>query len=695
MKKLPILILVFIMIISFCIPAFAFDFIPVNPINPIIIIPLIPSFADSKDVYTVPLYMLYSSAFNKHTYTASETEKNNLISNGWDYIEIVGYVSPVLIKDYIPLYRYTYISSVTRLSTYSSLATDGCITHGIIGYIPPSASNVSTLVYESVRELGEDDFFWLTDYYYCDNYITIGPYVKPNSPHGYTWTEMHLFDMWLNNTKLQEISINPIPSNLIGESTYNIEWSSMLDGYVKLMYSTDNGSTWATIGDIHLSQTGGYVWTVPNITSNEVKVRAFWRPYIMGSDYAWGTSNTFSITMNPEFNSFIPFEPPVDLFALQPATPSNLASSPDTLLTQITLYWTDNSSNETGFSIERKPEGGIYAEIGTSDIDATTYVDTSISEDIIYTYRVKATGTIINSGYSNEIEGVCSSESPEDFVVPDPPNAPTNVEAVFTDGSESEILISWDDPTGDYTGFKVERNTDSVWESIGTTIEDDYNFIDVDLFGLDGEISYRVKSYDGPYTSDSSNIATITVSSDVSALLDGSQSGWAESEIIDAFHNNLTFSGLMNNYGQEITREEFCIIAVKLYKNLSGNVVTPDVDPFDDTDNPDILKAYKLGIVYGISATEFAPYNNITRQEMSVMIYRALDVAGYNTAIDTLAAFPFTDEPTIASWAINAVKFCNQNGIMSGMSPTTIAPLLNTPREQAIALINRTYISFK
>lgn len=68
------------------------------------------------------------------------------------------------------------------------------------------------------------------------------------------------------------------------------------------------------------------------------------------------------------------------------------------------LSWRDNSSNETGFKIERKTSvGGAYSEIATVAANTTTYADTAVSVGNVYWYRVKADHTTYGgSNYSNE-----------------------------------------------------------------------------------------------------------------------------------------------------------------------------------------------------------------------------------------------------------------------------------------------------
>ncbi len=83
--------------------------------------------------------------------------------------------------------------------------------------------------------------------------------------------------------------------------------------------------------------------------------------------------------------------PPSDLFALETST------------TQIDLTWSDNSSNETDFLIERSDNNkASWTQIGTSPADDPTFSDNTVTAGNRYYYRVRATNIHGNSGYSNE-----------------------------------------------------------------------------------------------------------------------------------------------------------------------------------------------------------------------------------------------------------------------------------------------------
>jgi len=175
-----------------------------------------------------------------------------------------------------------------------------------------------------------------------------------------------------------------------------------------------------------------------------------------------------------------------------------------------------------------------------------------------------------------------------------------------------------------------------------------------------------------------------------------SASSWAIPEIERAIENNLTVDSILNSFQNNITRQEFCEISVKLYEKLTGKTAVPvSLNPFTDTDNAEVLKAYNLGIVKGVSSDWFAPELSISRQEICVMLLRALKVSRPSRDYTVTGQVDFIDKDSIASWAMEAVEYMNRNGIMKGVGGNRIDPLGNTTREQAIALVMRTYDAFK
>ncbi|MCP4446668.1 MAG: hypothetical protein GY811_15180 [Myxococcales bacterium] len=70
---------------------------------------------------------------------------------------------------------------------------------------------------------------------------------------------------------------------------------------------------------------------------------------------------------------------------------------------QAQLSWTDNSSDETGFKVQRGPTGGTMADIATTAADVTYYEDTTVVMDTVYDYQVVATNALGDGQASNLI----------------------------------------------------------------------------------------------------------------------------------------------------------------------------------------------------------------------------------------------------------------------------------------------------
>jgi hypothetical protein len=81
--------------------------------------------------------------------------------------------------------------------------------------------------------------------------------------------------------------------------------------------------------------------------------------------------------------------------------PTGLSTS-DITSSEIRLTWEDNSTNETGFEIERKVSGGSYTEIISVDNNITTYTDTGLNGKTKYYYRIRAYNDNGNSAYASE-----------------------------------------------------------------------------------------------------------------------------------------------------------------------------------------------------------------------------------------------------------------------------------------------------
>lgn len=271
--------------------------------------------------------------------------------------------------------------------------------------------------------------------------------------------------------------------------------------------------------------------------------------------------------------------------------------------------------------------------------------------------------------------------------------------------SGTSVKLIWKDNSTNEEGFKIERvaKGGAAWTQVATVGANVTNFTDSGL-KPGTTYYYHVKAYNWVGSSKSSNDLIITTGTSgtttppvVAPTYSKTPSAWAAAEIELAKTAGLTVDTLLTDYNKPITRAEFASLVVKLYEKATGTVVVPVTpNPFTDTTDVAVLKAYTAGIINGVSADKFAPNANVTRQEMAVMLQRELKAAdpegGYFASPDFDTVF--ADESKIASWAIEAVRFMNESGIVNGVGENKIDPLGNATREQAMLMNYRNFAKF-
>ena len=214
----------------------------------------------------------------------------------------------------------------------------------------------------------------------------------------------------------------------------------------------------------------------------------------------------------------------------------------------------------------------------------------------------------------------------------------------------------------------------------------------------DGELRY----------SDWSNMLTLNEPVNFNA------SSWARDTLAEADAQGLIPDCLRDaNLREPITRAEFAAVSVKLFEALTTLKAEPAaVNPFTDTDDPEVLKAYNVGITNGTSATTFKPDALISRQEAASMltrVWKKVNLSGWT--LDTDGQFkeafracftmpePFADDGEISGWAKDSVYFMAAKGIVQGVGNNIFAPktvesgektLYYATRQEALVMSVRT-----
>lgn len=173
-------------------------------------------------------------------------------------------------------------------------------------------------------------------------------------------------------------------------------------------------------------------------------------------------------------------------------------------------------------------------------------------------------------------------------------------------------------------------------------------------------------------------------------------SAWAAGDLDKAQNYGLITNRIKDNMSGPITREEFAELATRLYEVYTGNTAVPaPAATFTDTNNPEILKAFQLGIVAGVGNNKFAPQVLISREQIAAMLNRAVKVLKPGVDLSVAGAPTFADEKEIESYFVENVKFMAKNGLIGGVGNNKFAPKATCTREQAVLIALRVYETYK
>lgn len=165
---------------------------------------------------------------------------------------------------------------------------------------------------------------------------------------------------------------------------------------------------------------------------------------------------------------------------------------------------------------------------------------------------------------------------------------------------------------------------------------------------------------------------------------------WAEEAIV-ALAEKRIINGVGDNKfapNDYITREEFAAIVVNAFleKQPLAEIKFEDVKD-GEWYYEKIQKAYGAGIVNGISDDMFGIGQNITRQDMCVMLYRIGKYVGgyFDDKVETVEKFG--DDSDISDYASEAVYALKAREIINGVDEYNFAPLNTATRAEAAKMI--------
>ena len=209
-----------------------------------------------------------------------------------------------------------------------------------------------------------------------------------------------------------------------------------------------------------------------------------------------------------------------------------------------------------------------------------------------------------------------------------------------------------------------------------------------------GEAVAVTEQADGTYTFTMPNgQVTVTVTFEQAPLPfpDVTEGDWFYDAVRYAYEN-----GLMDGVGDslfapnsETTRAQLVTILYRLAGQpaVSGDLPFPDVESgtwYTDA----VAWAAQNGIVNGVSDTEFAPGDDITREQLAAILYRYAAYQGYDVS-QRADLSGFGDASSISGYAQEALSWAHAQGLVLGFEDGSLRPQGTASRAQIAAVLMR------
>lgn len=154
---------------------------------------------------------------------------------------------------------------------------------------------------------------------------------------------------------------------------------------------------------------------------------------------------------------------------------------------QIALSWTDNSTAETGYAVERSTNGSNWTVLTDSlPANTTSYLDTGRAENTRYYYRVKARQNSAASAYSAVASASTILIAPSQW-------------GITGTRTTTGITLKWSTGSAVSTGVTLDRSTDGVtWMNVANLSGRATTYADtIPAYRADQLYFYRVRNTAG------------------------------------------------------------------------------------------------------------------------------------------------------------------------------------------------------
>lgn len=220
-------------------------------------------------------------------------------------------------------------------------------------------------------------------------------------------------------------------------------------------------------------------------------------------------------------------------------------------------------------------------------------------------------------------------------------------------------------------------------------VEDEDNEYTFRMANCDVTVTVTFKEEGKTEDKEETNETEETTTPETVAFSDVSESDW--------FYKGVSYvveNGMMNGVGDDqfapnapLTREMLAVVLYNMEKQPESTGVNPFADVKADMWYTDaIVWANANGIVAGYDDSTFGLGDSITREQLAAILYRYAQMKGYDVT-EKADLTGYADSTAISGYAVEAMQWANANGIVNGMTATTLAPQGTATRAQVATML--------
>ena len=173
-------------------------------------------------------------------------------------------------------------------------------------------------------------------------------------------------------------------------------------------------------------------------------------------------------------------------------------------------------------------------------------------------------------------------------------------------------------------------------------------------------------------------------------FVDVDENDWFYDVVLYAYENGLMTGTSADTFAPNTATTRGMIVS--MLARLEG-VTSAESAGFTDVAESDwyataVNWAASEGIVNGFEDDTFRPNDAITREQMAAILYNYADYKGYDVSARADLS-DYADAASISSWAEDVLAWANAEGLINGMTATTIDPQGATTRAQTAAMFER------